>query len=317
MDIGRRAETLERIEVLTAKALDQFSDGQLVAPRGANAAETYKAILKLDPENTVAEHGIRSVVQRLIANAQSAALAGDADRAEGYVAEARALDPKAAGLAEVVQTTRQWQQMVREGAIQDDLRAAAEALREDRLMPPDEPNAFSLFKSVLKRDPGSESARRGLTLVRDALLDLAETRIGSGNLDTARDALLLAAEAGADEKGLARLQEELNYKQRLASAKAGKFDQVYSISDLTIVRQVSPAYPRLAAKRELEGWVELEFTVTERGEVRESRVSGSSSEVFDKSALAAINRWEFAPVIENGRPVPVRAAVRFAFEGGR
>jgi protein TonB len=103
---------------------------------------------------------------------------------------------------------------------------------------------------------------------------------------------------------------------RLANAKSGQFDQVYQVSDLTVVKQVSPTYPRLAARRSLEGWVEVEFTVTERGEVRDAKVRRSSSELFDKSALAAINRWEFAPLMENGRPVPIRVALRFAFDGG-
>jgi TonB family protein len=315
-DIAERAIRLEQIELLTATALDQFSAGKLVAPGDDSAAASYQAILALEPDNRVAKQGIKAVVQRLVANAQSAALAGDADRAEGFLAEARALDSQAVGLSEIAQSTRQWQQIVDDRSVKNDLLAAAQALREGRLMAPDTPNAYQLFNEVLAREPASESARQGLALVREALLDQAEARIGSGDLDAAFEAVALAAKADADEEGLRRLREQLAYKMRLANAKSGQFDQVYQVSDLTVVKQVSPTYPRLAARRSLEGWVEVEFTVTERGEVRDAKVRRSSSELFDKSALAAINRWEFAPLMENGRPVPIRVALRFAFDGG-
>ena len=315
-DISQRASRLEQVERLTATAMDQFADGKLVAPEGDNAAASYHAILALDADNAVAEQGLESVVQRLVANAQSAALAGDADRAKVFVAQARALDPNAVGLSGIEQSSEQWQRNAEDRTIRDDLLAAAEALREGRLVEPDEPNAYGLFSSVLERDPNSEPALRGLTLVRDALLDRAEAQIGSGDLEAAFDAMAVAAKADADEDGLRRLREELAYKMRLANAKSGKFDQIYGISDLTVVRQVSPVYPRLAARRNLEGWVEVEFTVTERGKVRDAKVRRSSAEVFDKAAVAAINRWEFAPMMENGRPVPIRVALRFTFDGG-
>src|SRR5262245_43034656 len=72
-ELRTQANRLERVHTLTATALKQFSRGSLVAPKEDNAAESYRAILALDPGNSVATQGLRSIVQRLIANAQSAA----------------------------------------------------------------------------------------------------------------------------------------------------------------------------------------------------------------------------------------------------
>ena len=172
-DLRARANRLERNQQLTAKALDQFARGNLVSPKGDNAAESYRAILALDANNSVAAQGMRSIVQRLVANAQSAAFAGEQDKALKFAAAARAIDPDAQGIAEVERSSKTAKRSADERGAQNDLVAASEALQSDRLMPPAVPNAFDLFNAVLARDPGSAAAQRGIALVRDALLDRA------------------------------------------------------------------------------------------------------------------------------------------------
>jgi protein TonB len=86
------------------------------------------------------------------------------------------------------------------------------------------------------------------------------------------------------------------------------------MSELTPKRQVVPNYPHSAHSRSLEGWVELEFTVSETGEVSNARVMQSSATIFEGAALSAISRWRFEPVLVDGRPVPVRGAVKFTFK---
>lgn len=315
-DIRARATRLEKIDALSIKALDEFAAGRLVNPAENNAANTYRQILELDPANEFAQQGIRSVVQRLVASAQSAAFAGDAQRAQRYVAQVRALDPKAAGLAEVEKSTKQIARIAEDRAVQADLFAASEAMQDDRLMPPDEPNAYDLFSAALRQQPNSEAAQRGLQLVRDALVERVRSQIAAGSLSGAEGFMKQARLAGVDAATLTRLTEDMNHLARLADAKAGRFDRVYSIGDLNAVRQVAPTYPRTAAARGVEGWVEVEFTVGETGDVRDSVATASSSSVFENAAISAVSRWRFEPVTEGGRPVPVRAKARFTFRDG-
>ena len=63
----------------------------------------------------------------------------------------------------------------------------------------------------------------------------------------------------------------------------------------------------------MQGWVEVEFTVTEEGDVRDAKARNSSASIFEGTAISAINRWRFSPVVEDGRPVPVRGVVKFTF----
>lgn len=74
---------------------------------------------------------------------------------------------------------------------------------------------------------------------------------------------------------------------------------------LPIVK-VAPLYPESAAERGIEGYVLLEFTVTETGAtanpvVIESQPAG----VFDDAAKKAVLKFKYKPRIENGRPMSV------------
>jgi protein TonB len=75
-------------------------------------------------------------------------------------------------------------------------------------------------------------------------------------------------------------------------------------SEIPIVR-VEPVYPRRALDRGIEGWVEVEFTVTEVGSISEPRILRSHpSAIFNKAALRAIERWKYEPKLVDGQPVP-------------
>ncbi len=74
-------------------------------------------------------------------------------------------------------------------------------------------------------------------------------------------------------------------------------------SEIPIVR-VEPVYPQRALDRGIEGWVEVEFTVTEVGSISEPTILRSDpSGIFDRAALRAIERWKYEPKIVDGQPV--------------
>jgi protein TonB len=74
---------------------------------------------------------------------------------------------------------------------------------------------------------------------------------------------------------------------------------------LPIVK-VAPLYPESAAERGIEGYVLLEFTVTEAGATENPVVLESKPEgVFDDAAKRAVLKFKYKPRVENGRPVRV------------
>lgn len=88
-----------------------------------------------------------------------------------------------------------------------------------------------------------------------------------------------------------------------APASSGEVREARQIAD------AAPVYPPQAARRKLEGSVELEFTVGANGALSDIRVVRSNPpNIFDREAIRAAQRWRFSPRTEGG--VPVSSKVR-------
>ena len=73
---------------------------------------------------------------------------------------------------------------------------------------------------------------------------------------------------------------------------------------LPIVR-VAPVYPARALSRGLEGYVDLSFTVTTAGTVRDPVVMFSTSSLFERAATRAVLKFKYKPRVVDGVPVDV------------
>lgn len=80
--------------------------------------------------------------------------------------------------------------------------------------------------------------------------------------------------------------------------------------------QVRPVYPRSALARGIEGFVLVEFCITESGVVRDPFVVlADPPTIFNRSALDAATRAKFKPRIENEIPMEVCGVLtRIVFE---
>lgn len=85
---------------------------------------------------------------------------------------------------------------------------------------------------------------------------------------------------------------------------------------LPLVR-VEPQYPPQAARRGLEGWVQLQFTVTAAGGVDEVVVVKSSNSVFERAAIEAVRKWKYEAQMRSGSAVAtpgVQVVLRFQLD---
>ena len=73
---------------------------------------------------------------------------------------------------------------------------------------------------------------------------------------------------------------------------------------LPIVR-VAPVYPARALSRGLEGYVDMSFTVTTAGTVRDPIVMFSTSSLFERAATRAVLKFKYKPRVVDGVPVDV------------
>ncbi len=83
---------------------------------------------------------------------------------------------------------------------------------------------------------------------------------------------------------------------------------------LPIVR-VAPVYPARALSRGLEGYVDLSFTVTMAGTVRDPVILFSTSSLFERAATRAVLKFKYKPRVVDGVPVDVpNVKTRISFQ---
>ena len=84
---------------------------------------------------------------------------------------------------------------------------------------------------------------------------------------------------------------------------------------VTPLVRVDPDYPPKARQRRIEGWVDIEFTITPMGTVQNAKVIGAyPPTVFERSALRAVKRWRYNAKMVDGKPVErpgVKVRIRF------
>ncbi len=92
-----------------------------------------------------------------------------------------------------------------------------------------------------------------------------------------------------------------------------------SDTDVVPIVRVTPQYPLRASERGIEGWVEVQFTISKLGTVKDPTVLNSKpSSIFDRAALKAIKKWKYNPKIEDGEPVErpgVKVRLKFELSG--
>jgi protein TonB len=88
--------------------------------------------------------------------------------------------------------------------------------------------------------------------------------------------------------------------------------------DVIPLVRINPDYPPRALSRGLEGWVQVQFTITATGTVKDPVVvNAEPKNIFDDAALKAIARWRYNPKVEAGVAVErigVQTIIRFQLE---
>lgn len=91
-----------------------------------------------------------------------------------------------------------------------------------------------------------------------------------------------------------------------------------SDTDVIPLVRIAPEYPPRALRRGVEGWVQVQFTITATGAVKDAKVIAAEPPgLFDEAALRSIARWRYNPKIEGGvavERVGVQTVIRFVLE---
>ena len=233
----------------------------------------------------------------------------------------------------------------RQAQVRSSISDMNERVRRGALLEPASNNAMLHYRAAEDAGPGELAVRNARDNLLAALLNSADTHLESRDVNGARRMIDAAASLNDGAPGLAPLRRRLTaLEAQMAQAAAASAAAVAasapapsapSVSDaapapvrvestvtqtvvpesqLRRLRAVQAAYPKAALSQLLAGWVEMEFTVAKDGSVTDVTVTASEpADVFDASAVAAMRRWRYAPVIRDGAPVEQRAKLRMRF----
>jgi TonB family protein len=85
--------------------------------------------------------------------------------------------------------------------------------------------------------------------------------------------------------------------------------------DPRLVEHVDADYPPEAARKGIEGSVDVSFTISPQGKVTDvAVVSAMPSDIFNRAAIAAVRRWKYEPKTVNGVPVEAHQQLRLQFK---
>lgn len=118
-----------------------------------------------------------------------------------------------------------------------------------------------------------------------------------------------------------KLEEGTSSVKISAPVPGGEFEgPVLSTSGPVPIFKPAPRYPASALRRGIEGYVVVEFSIGRSGSVLNAVVvsgydaAGNTTEIFNRAALAAVQRFKYRPQMEDGRAVirhGVRNRIRF------
>jgi TonB family protein len=320
-----------------------YDAGMLVEPDEYSAWTLFSRVLRDDPDSAAAREGLTKVADDLVRRGETALDQGRFDDARATVERIRAALPEHEGAKALA--GKIWPEVAavappapalplptpevpRVARVETAPPAAApaprpqvdpvveanaafeKALAEGRLLTPAEQSAKH-YVGVLNRlavdHELSKGARASLSL---EFLSRAAQSIEALDPEAAgiwideAEALL-----GATDEGVRKARSALT--EQLIAMESAK---PVPASTLTLATYVAPVFPQRATDRNLEGWVDIEFTVGTDGRTRNIVVTDASHEtIFRREATDAVEKWLFEPRIFMGRAIEQTSYTRIRF----
>jgi TonB family protein len=194
------------------------------------------------------------------------------------------------------------------------MRSAHQSIAQDHLVEPDNDNAQYYLFALRRLDP----QKAGLA---DLAEDLGGRLVAKGQASVSAQQYE-AAQAWLDQAAaigyVSPQADAVRHDLEAALARRAFMSDVISANQLTLLKSVQPRYPIKAESGSIEGWVELDFTVTDTGAVEDVAVDAAKPPgVFEAAAISALLQWRYKPLMRDAKAVATRARVRIRFTLGR
>ncbi|GAB4362104.1 MAG: hypothetical protein Kow006_33220 [Gammaproteobacteria bacterium] len=208
----------ERIERHLQAAKDYIAANALTSPEGANALESYRAVLEEEPDHPEARAGITRIAERYEVLARSHLDRGEYPLAAEMVKRGLGIEPEHPQLLALKSQVNS--HLVRRQQIDDLMEQARTLMVAGRLTQPSGQNAYDVYQRILQLEPGNGAARDGMQAIERELQRQVQQAMEEGENDKAATLLAEARERFPRSGDLLELQGQLDEAMEAAARAA-------------------------------------------------------------------------------------------------
>jgi TonB family protein len=307
----------ERIHDFVTRANDRMRTGDLVEPAEDNAQFYIESARALAPNDNEVKQTRRQFLDRLVGEARKALLAGNADQGEHWIQIASDAGVNSDDIAALTQESER----VRTAAKADALARLGllfnERLTQGKVLEPASDSAKFYLAQLVQSDPTHPATQTAHKAFAARTLDEAKSAVHREDFAGAQRWLAEARDAGVDAASISAVNSDIKAAQDAKEAQeaaAKKASEFATAAELQLTHYVPPDFPSSARQRALSGWVDVQFMVLVDGSVSDiSIVEADPAGQFEQSAIDAVRKWKYRPILQAGQPINKRARVRVRF----
>ena len=303
-------DRLERGATYLRLASARLRSGALIEPEQDNARFYIEAARQTIPDDPALVEASRTLQKELLTRAGAAASAGNAAETERWLANADAAGASRQDLAAVRRMLQETLIGTRADKVSRLAQSFNTALAAGKLLQPADGSAKSWLFALIQTDAGNPLVAASRQSLGQAYLRELRSALSRGDIAAADSWLLEARSISFVSADLNAAEGELSAARTRAADRA----RVVGANKLPRKHYEAPKFPASVRNREIDGWVELEFTVLTDGTTGDIVVTNSNPrKTFDSAAINAVAQWRYEPVMRDGKAVEQRAAVRIRF----
>lgn len=170
----------EEINKFLMLAGESLTASKLTTPSDSSAYYYYNEVLKLDPDNVLANHGLEEIANRYALMAERQAKQLNSEKALQYIENGLMVSPDHPGLLSLKESETR-----KQDNINNLLRMAKESLDAYKLTTPSDTSAYYYYNEVLKFEPENIPAKQGMKEIADRYALLADGQIKQFNYEKA------------------------------------------------------------------------------------------------------------------------------------